>query len=126
MGIEVGQKVVLVPIDTYRNRKPVEAEITKIGRVYFTVKVYGNEEKFRIDDHTQRYTDCGYGRDWELFLSWDAYNERKEFRVLFSEIRSHFDAGKVYLREHSGNATLTLDKLRRIVAIIDEPVQEGI
>lgn len=113
--IEVGQTVILVPYgnNARRNLEPREAPVVKVGRKYFYIQAYEwDVVAFELADNRQKNTGYGYGADWSLYPSWEAYREKMEHNRLTSVMRERFYS----LGEHG----LTLDKLRRIEAILNE------
>jgi len=91
-------------------------EVVKIGRKYFTVRKYNQSNldiKFYIDDRKQ-FADVSC--DWELYFSTQEILDEKESESLTRKLKRDFGA--------YGKWNLTLEQLKRIQKIVDEPKEE--
>lgn len=116
--LEVGKKVFLKPVGNrarWGNNEIVEKNILKIGKKYFYVGLEGE----KVDKHTFKFhinglkhENNGYSANWQLYFDQQQILDEKESYALVKEVRLKFD---IYSK-----VDLTLDQLRRIVAIINE------
>lgn len=110
--LTVGQTVYIEPVgDAARyGTDIIETKISKIGKKYIETEKFGEMYKFNISDGKQKDTGYGYGYDYILYLSRSEVENKREKGSLLS----YFNRCNWY------RLNLTLDKLRRIKAIIEE------
>jgi len=112
----VGQKMFTLNIgNRARNceQKLTEVVVTKVGRLYFTVKKDLDsycEEQFHLSDWKQK-TSCS--RDHEIFATENEWEDMKKSKDICGHIRMYFKYG-----DNSKN--LSISQLERIKAILDE------
>ena len=114
--MKVGDKVYLVPIndnargikDDILNHVKVD-EITKIGRIYFSLK---NGLKFNIA--TMQEAPTRYAPNWEAYLSIQDASDEYERESLLKEIRNKFEWCNTYKNN------FTLAQLRKVNDILEE------
>lgn len=83
---EVGQTVYFLSYWNSRPNRLQTALITKIGRVYITVKIHGREEKFHKDTLKQKETGYGIGYNYKLFLTLEEYERWVERNAILETI----------------------------------------
>lgn len=120
--IKVGNKCILKKVgNNARHIKSdnledylIEAEIVKIGRLYFDVEIvlYKNKEiiKFRKDDLSEH---SDYSAKWEYYNSKQEVYDRVEKESIILYIRRYFD----YM---ANKKDLSLDQLRAIKEILSK------
>jgi len=111
--MQVGQKVYLKPIgDQSRiSSKILECEVSKVGRKFIYIESgHRNETKFHADTLRQV---TRYSPDWQIYFSLQEIEDEKEFNDLHHQLESTFRYGS--------KKQFTLDQLRQIKRIIDEP-----
>lgn len=110
--LTVGQTVYIEPVGNAARYGTdiIETKISKIGKKYIETEKFGEMYKFNISDGKQKDTGYGYGYDYILYLSRSEVENKQEKGSLLS----YFNRCNWY------RLNLTLDKLRRIKAIIDE------
>ena len=117
MELKVGQKVFVQPLQSYIGKTIVEAEVISIGRKYFQVKslpkdITGynkfSKHKFKIEGGCNL---SEYSSSWQVRLSLQEIEDEKELQTIKEKVYSVF---KNY------GCKLSLDKLKRIDAIIEE------
>lgn len=112
----VGQKMFMLNIGNLaRNtdQKLVEMVVTKVGRLYFTVKLSPElhwREQFRLSDWTQK-TDCSRG--YQIFATAKEWEDLKKSTDICKDVSATFLYGR-------NNKRLSLEQLERIKAILDE------
>lgn len=111
---KVGDKLWALPIgNNARGRKELkleEAEVSKVGRKYFYVKVHGRwgEYKFYLDSWAEANESCMVS--YCLYSSPQEWEDEKERRHIHGDISHAFNYG--------GSGCLSLEELRSISAII--------
>lgn len=108
--ITVGQQLVVVPCsDWIRNKTPVHATVTKVGRKYFELNDphYG---RFAID--TMIHDGGEYNARYKLYLSIEDYNAEQLHSKLLEEVKGTLNV--MLLR------TLSANQLSRILTILQE------
>lgn len=93
------------------DRKPRTVAVTKVGRKYFEVVVDGYKfgHQFRLDDWREH---CQYSSDKQLFASLQEWENEIAADRLWHQFRKVFN--------NCGRATLSLEQLRAIKAIISD------
>ena len=109
--LEVGQKVFIKPMgNAARYSKEIkEGVVTKVARKYFWLDGF-YKERFFIDSMVN--DGHGYSSDYAVYLSAQEIEDEREAESLRKEI--------VKLFEWSSSARLTIDQMRRIIAITKE------
>jgi len=115
--MQVGQKVYLEPIgDQSRiSSEILECEVLKVGRKFIYINAGRREMKFHTDTLRQV---TRYSPDWQIRFSLQEIEDEKEFNNLHSQLESAFRYGS--------RDKFTLDQLRQIKRIIDEPPKSEI
>lgn len=99
----------------------VEAEVVSVGRKYITVKLDDrgfHTEKFDITNGFRHYYNIG-GADYNLLLSKEGVYEEEERKSLYSNIKDMY-----FNSFGNGKEKISLDKLKRIKAILEEGESE--
>jgi len=116
--MEVGQKVYLKPTIYNRGIRQQEYEIKSIGRKY--IHVWQNKREYSVIkfDKVTLKQQGNSSFDWELYLSLQDIEDDKELNSLHLAIENTFRYGS--------RDKFTLDQLRHIKRIIDEPPKSEI
>lgn len=88
MGVEVGQTVYILYVQSEKNKRLYAAQITNIGRKYITVKYSAHSVLF--DKGTLQQKDTVYGRGWDykLFLTLEDYEKEVHREALIRAIHA--------------------------------------
>ena len=111
--MEVGHKVYLK--DQHSNKEPQEHDIVRVGRIYFYTTTGLTSREYKIEINTLRCVDCWRNK---VYLSMQDYLDEQEYSSTLRHIERKI--GRAY-----GN-NITLDQLRQIKRIIDEPPKSEI
>ncbi len=112
--LRVGQAVYMREGDFFRAKNPrlQEGVIVTVGRKYYTVESYGRKRQFNKDTLLE---ETKYGCGVRLFTSTQDISDLDETGELVRRLQKEFDY----------NCKLPLDKLRRIMAVIEEGEEDA-
>lgn len=110
--VKVGQDVYLVPLELSDKSQCIKGMLEMTNNKHYTVLV-GEYQTFKFDTDTL-LDDSEFLPQYRLYFTEQEMLETEERKLLSAKVSEYFESS------NNINA-LTLDKLRRISAIIEEP-----
>ena len=107
-NLKVGQTVLVIGNQRHTKSELRESEIIKVGSKYFTLD---NREQFELETLTHKTI---YMPSYKIYLDIKDYDEMIERNQIESQVRAVFG--------NYGKVKLTLDTLRKIQLLLNEPV----
>lgn len=110
---KLGDKFFFV-VKNYKEARAITVYVKKVGRKYFWVGHQHEKAKcfwykFCIEDHS----------DANQYGSYDLYKTEQDYRDHIEAQKLYYQIARTYFL-HSLNKSVTLDKLKRIKAILEE------